>query len=152
MLKAASRAIRARNQATRKLARVREENKRMRIKEAMGIRTQIQRIARTDQKQSRREAKEDRMLGPLAPRRAMTSAEADEMGAVAGERARALPIRKEQRVKYWNIVAGDRVVVLTGADRHRIGVVKSVDKATATLTVQGINMVGLGFSLAWGEG
>ncbi|PUU82285.1 hypothetical protein B9Z19DRAFT_1018127 [Tuber borchii] len=140
MLKATSRAIRARNQAMRKLARTREHNKRMRIKEAMGIRTQIQRIARTDQKQSRREAKEDRMLGPLAPRRAMTSAEADEMSAVASERARALPIRKEERVKYWNIVAGDRVVVLAGADRHRIGVVKSVDKATATLMVQGINM------------
>ncbi|RPA89881.1 hypothetical protein L873DRAFT_1822055 [Choiromyces venosus 120613-1] len=140
MIKATSRAIRARNQAMRKLARQREHNKRMRIKEALGIRSQIQQIARTDQSQSRLETKQDRQLGPLAPRRAISSTEADENAVVARERARPLPVRKEERIKYWGIVPGDRVVVLRGVDRHKIGVVKSVDRPTASLVVQGANM------------
>lgn len=133
--------MKAKYYAERKLMRLREHNRRMRVKEGRMARAQLERLAREEMKKSRREEKEDLMFGPLAPRRALSQDEFDLLDTVAGERARGLPVRASLRVRYWNIVAGDRVVVLAGPDRHKIGVVKAIDKPTNTLTVQGLNMV-----------
>jgi len=46
-------------------------------------------------------------------------------------------------LKYWNIVPKDRVVVLKGSDKHKIGVVKKIFKENNTVLVEGLNMVNI---------
>lgn len=90
---------------------------------------------------SRQETKEDRMLGPLAPRRTFSKSDAEEYGVVSDERIAGGYVPKDQRIKYWNIAVGDRVVILVGQDRHKIGVVKSLDKPRNAVLVENMNMV-----------
>jgi len=67
--------------------------------------------------------------------------ELEQFGAF--DQLRIIPpaVPEQHRIKYWNIVEKDRVVVLKGPDRHKIGVVKSLDKENNTVLVEGMNMV-----------
>lgn len=80
-------------------------------------------------------------LGPLAPRRAVGKTEIEDMGSLDQMRIIHPTLPWEHRIRCWNIVEKDRVVVLTGPDRHKIGAIKSVDKSNNTLTVEGLNIV-----------
>lgn len=42
---------------------------------------------------------------------------------------------------YMNVVVGDRVVLLEGRDKGKIGKVRSTDKMRAECTVEGMNVV-----------
>ncbi|KAK6499615.1 hypothetical protein TWF481_009980 [Arthrobotrys musiformis] len=86
----------------------------------------------------RSEIVEDVKMGPLAPIR----------GRDAKDRvARDLPTADAMRLpevdeprRFFNIAAGDRVVILSGKDRNKVGVVKEVDPDTDSVKVQGLNV------------
>lgn len=141
MLKVVSRAARAKNQAHKVLTRFNKKKESLRLKDDMRQEKNRLRALAAEAQASRKETKEDRMLGPLAPRRALTMEEVEGYGAVAQERIATEYVPKDKRIRYWNIVINDRVVVLKGQDRHKIGVVKAVDKKRNEVVVGGMNKV-----------
>ncbi len=95
----------------------------------------------TTLKNARLARREDWQLGPLAPKRDV-GAQADTYGTLDTRILRAPELPTEKRTKHWAIVAGDRVVIMEGKDKGKIGVVQSISKETNHLTVEGLNKVG----------
>src|SRR5207248_4575204 len=93
-----------------------------------------------DTRRIRRELYEDVKLGPLAPTRGVD--EKDRIARDAADFRYVQPPRAKNRIKNWNIVQGDRVVILAGKNRNRVGIVKELHKEQNALTVAGLNMVG----------
>ncbi|KAI5849441.1 hypothetical protein DFP73DRAFT_540602 [Morchella snyderi] len=141
MLKVVNRSLRAKNQAARVLTRWNERKEKAAMKDGIRQENHRKQVIANQIKASRMAEKEDRLLGPIAPRRAITQADAQEHGTVPIEKLQPQFVPAEERIRYWNIVPGDRVVLLKGHDRHKIGVVKSLDKKHNVLTVKGVNMV-----------
>lgn len=102
---------------------------------------EFQKLVANDRRASRAEEKEDHRLGPLKPRRAVGKQELESFGSF--DRMRLVPpkVPEKHRIRFWNIVQKDRVVILTGRDRHKIGTVKRIDKENNSLIVEGLNMV-----------
>ncbi|KAG0743390.1 hypothetical protein G6F62_004784 [Rhizopus arrhizus] len=50
-------------------------------------------------------------------------------------------VKPKDRITQWNIVTGDKVAVIAGKDKDTIGEVKSVDRKTNTLIVEGKKLV-----------
>ncbi|KAH0536084.1 hypothetical protein FGG08_007011 [Glutinoglossum americanum] len=98
------------------------------------------RLVYKDIKQARITRREDWELGPLAPLRNVGSAK-ETYGAMEVKRIRPTEVLQDERIKFWNIVEDDRVVVLEGRDKGKIGAVKSLEKKSNTVTVEGLNMV-----------
>ena len=44
-------------------------------------------------------------------------------------------------MRFWPIMVGDRVVVMEGREKGKIGMVKGTDKEREELTVEGLNKV-----------
>lgn len=108
--------------------------------------------------------RDDWRLGPLRPNRAPT-ADPEKYGAMAGERMQKpeVPIRSTKNrnafrdrkglapeyplivddKRYFPLVKGDRVAILSGIDKGKIGVVEDVIARTHELTIKGLNMVRL---------
>lgn len=141
MLKVVNRTFRAKNQAAKVLKRWNEQKEKFAFKDGIRQENHRKQVLAKQIKASRMAEKEDRLLGPLAPRRAVTKKDAQEYGTVPIERLQPQFVPVEQRIRYWNIAPGDRVVVLKGHDRHKIGVVKSLEKRSNVLTIRGVNMV-----------
>ena len=106
------------------------DRSRKQIMEAMEERIRQERINR----------KEDWERGPLAPRRDV------------GDRAKTygsihmydmtLPDREpEKRPEWYHITEGDRVVIMRGRDRGRIGRVSELNKAKVMVRVKNLNMI-----------
>lgn len=91
-------------------------------------------------KDARIARREDWKLGPLAPRRDV-GAQRDTYGTTDTRLLRGPELPKSEQTKYWPIVAGDRVVLVEGRDKGKIGTVRSIDKARNELTVEGLNKV-----------
>ncbi|KAJ2488661.1 hypothetical protein IWW37_004640 [Coemansia sp. RSA 2050] len=53
-------------------------------------------------------------------------------------RDKSLP--KELRLKKWNIIKGDKVMIMTGKDRGESGIVSEVSRKTNRLYVRGLNL------------
>jgi large subunit ribosomal protein L24 len=107
-------------------------------------------------------AKEDWKLGNLRPNRAIGD-EVDKYGALTGEQIQKpeIPVhtqrnRNEARLKrglepiyplvvddmkYFHVVTGDRVVVVNGREKGKMGVVRDVIERTHEVIVAGVNMV-----------
>lgn len=105
---------------------------------------------------------EDWDLGPLRPNRAV-GAGADKYGAITQEQVQkpSIPIHTQRNrnmvrekkgleleyplvvddQKYFPIVADDRVVVIRGREKGKIGVVQSIVKQTHEVLIKGVNMV-----------
>ncbi|KAI9815089.1 MAG: hypothetical protein M1827_002932 [Pycnora praestabilis] len=85
--------------------------------------------------------REDWELGPLAPRRDVGDKK-ETYGTVDPRRLQSVDKpRSERTTKVWSIVPGDRVVLVEGRDKGKIGVVESINKKTDELNVKGLNMV-----------
>lgn len=141
MDKLLSRAVRARNQAARRLKKKEEKQATHFLNSIRKENIAFQNMVAADRKASRAEEKEDHRLGPLAPRRAVGKDELERYGAFDQNRIIPPAVPEQFRIKYWNIREKERVVILTGPDRHKIGAVKSIDKKNNTLIVEGMNMV-----------
>lgn len=141
MYKVTSRSYRAKTQAKKILIRFNKKKESLALKDDMRNEKMRLRALSNEVRVSRQELKEERMLGPLAPRRALSKLEIEEYGVVSDERLAGDYVPKDQRVKYWNIAVGDRVVILKGQDRHKIGVVKTLDKPRNGILVESMNMV-----------
>jgi large subunit ribosomal protein L24 len=109
-------------------------------------------------------AREDWKLGPLRPNRAVGGA-AEKYGALTGEQITKpeIPVhtqrnRNEARAKrnleltyplvvddekYFHIAKDDRVVVIRGREKGKIGLVSSIIERTHEVIVAGVNMVSL---------
>jgi large subunit ribosomal protein L24 len=99
-------------------------------------------------KQVRKDRREDWELGPLAPRRDVGDKK-DTYGTVSSQRLQG-PILEHKDVdealepfggRYLNIVKGDRVVLLEGRDKGKIGKITNVNTKRVECTVEGLNMV-----------
>lgn len=73
----------------------------------------------------------------------------DTYGTILGQRLRSQPIEREKLEeilkpvggRYLNIVVGDRVVLLEGRDKGKIGKITKVEAKHGEVTVGGLNMV-----------
>ena len=99
-----------------------------------------------DIKASRIARKEDWELGPLAPKRDVGT-DKDTYGTIHTNRMRGPELTSEMRNrinpdwKHMNIVVNDRVVILEGRDKGKIGKVIEVEAKRQEVTVEGLNMV-----------
>ncbi|MCJ1368133.1 hypothetical protein MMC16_007274 [Acarospora aff. strigata] len=98
------------------------------------------RSAITNLKQARIARREDWQLGPLAPRRDV-GAQKDTYGTADTRTLRGKEVPKQERMRFWPIMVGDRVVVMEGREKGKIGMVKGTDKEREELTVEGLNKV-----------
>lgn len=135
------RAAQAHSHAARRLKRVREAKEKQALNRTRKEHVGFQKLIADDRRAARAEEKEDYRLGPLKPRRAVGKRELETFGAF--DRMRVIPplVPEKHRINFWNIVKDDRVVILTGPDRHKIGIVKRIDKDNNTLVVERLNMV-----------
>lgn len=146
------RTLLAERQAARRLVKRRTKNHH----EEMKTRREHERFAQKqvtgDIKNARSARREDYDLGPLAPRRDV-GLKKETYGTIQTNRLNGPKLTMEERLavnpsggRFANIVAGDRVVVLEGKDKGRIGKVQSFDREKQQITVEGMNMVCLSLS------
>ncbi|RVD89251.1 mitochondrial 54S ribosomal protein uL24m [Arthrobotrys flagrans] len=86
----------------------------------------------------RSELVEDVKMGPLAPVRGKDAKDRIARDLPSADAMR-LPEVVEPR-KFFNVAVGDRVVILNGKDRNKVGLVKEVDPDTDSVKVQGLNV------------
>lgn len=105
------------------------------------------RDASKDIKTARAVRREDWELGPLAPKRD-AGEQKDTYGTLSALRMQGRQLSMEERLelnptggRYPTIVAQDRVVLLEGRDKGKIGKIVSVDRKRQECTVEGLNMV-----------
>lgn len=73
----------------------------------------------------------------------------DTYGTINSQRARGVELAGQERSqrrnavggRYINIVKGDRVVLLEGRDKGKIGKISQMDVPRGECTVEGLNMV-----------
>lgn len=90
-------------------------------------------------KTTRKNRKEDYDLGPLAPRRDIGK-DAETYGTVDSIRFQRVTVPKWKR-RWCGFEVGDRVVLLKGRDKGKIGVVDEKDEESETVRVKDLNMV-----------
>lgn len=148
MQKVLRRTLLAEKQAARRSARTKEQDYKI-WRKTNREQTQFQNKERTNLiKAARLNRREDYELGPLAPRRDVGT-KRDKFGTVSTQMLRGPILEKGQREKAkefiggntMNIVKGDRVVLLEGKDKGKIGMITEVDVLRAEFTVEGLNMI-----------
>ncbi|RDL38054.1 Uncharacterized protein BP5553_05487 [Venustampulla echinocandica] len=148
MQKVFRRTVLAERQAARRGARRREKNNRD-FRKAQRDQTFFQNRERgAILKQAAINRKEDWELGALAPKRDVGEWK-EKYGTVNPHTLRGPMLFGEERYKkleifggkYLNITAGDRVVLLEGRDKGKIGTIKEIDARRAECTIEGLNLV-----------
>lgn len=137
----------AERQAARRLAR-RKDKYNFQMRQNQRQQDQwVKRDISKDIKNARRVRREDYELGPLAPKRDVGSLK-DTYGTIHTNRLHGPILQPEERLKvnpsggkYGNIVDDDRVVLLEGNDKGKIGKVMRVDRQRQEVTVEGLNLV-----------
>lgn len=124
---------------SRKAARITNAKNRLALQDTIAEHTRYQKLISSDRRTTRANERLDKRLGPLAPRRAVGKYELETVGSFDQTRVVPPALPKDLQRRFWNIVENDRVLVLRGVDRHRIGVVKQVDKENDTCIVDGMN-------------
>ncbi|OBT53651.1 hypothetical protein VE04_06102 [Pseudogymnoascus sp. 24MN13] len=141
------RTLLAERQAARRLVKRRTKNHHEEMKTPREHERFAQKQVTGDIKNARSARREDYDLGPLAPRRDV-GLKKETYGTIQTNRLNGPKLTMEERLavnpsggRFANIVAGDRVVVLEGKDKGRIGKVQSFDREKQQITVEGMNMV-----------
>lgn len=130
----------ARNQSQRKAIRAAKDAEREEFKDALRQRFAFNRIEIDNIRAERQRRREDWMRGPLAPKRD-AGLEGKTFGALSPQAMNPPVIPKHLRRKYINIAAGDRVCIMKGKDKGKIGEVIRVDPNNETVLVKDLNMV-----------
>lgn len=135
--------------AKRKATRDRLHFNKERKDEEYGLRNQGNIVAR-DIGRAKQAIKDDWNLGPLAPN-SHTGEAANQYGAISEVRYKnPTSLRNEQKAarcawlggyKNLNLVPGDRVVLLQGPDKGKIGRVQNINEDDASVVVEGLNKV-----------
>lgn len=148
MQKVIRRTVFAERQAARRLAKRKE----IATREWAKSNRELLNYTRKDETSQIKAAKlartEDWELGPLAPRRDVGNSK-ETYGTIDSNRTRGAELHYREREevlksvggRYLNIVQGDRVVLLEGRDKGKIGKIISTDPARGTCKVEGLNMV-----------
>jgi large subunit ribosomal protein L24 len=142
------RSVLAEKQAARRLAKRKDKTTREWAKTNREQSRHIGREATGQIKQARLNRREDWELGPIAPRRDVGDSK-DTYGTVHTQRMRGTLLHDKDRMealktvggRYLNIVKNDRVVLLEGKDKGKIGKIIAVDAGRAECTVEGLNLV-----------
>jgi large subunit ribosomal protein L24 len=154
MQKVVRRTILAEKQAARRLAKRKDKNMRDWAKSTREQVNLTRRQQTDDIKKARANRREDYELGPLAPKRDVGDMK-EVYGTLQGNRVKGQPIdpRKIAEVlkdvgynNMWRtvvFVVGDRVVLLEGKDKGKIGIINNIDVPRGECTVEGLNMVRL---------
>jgi large subunit ribosomal protein L24 len=79
-------------------------------------------------------------MGPLAPRRDIGD-KADTYGTMPIQLMQGMTVPEKQRMKYWNFAEADRVVVIRGREKGKIGKIWDIDTEREEVTLQYLNMV-----------
>ncbi|KAK6358874.1 hypothetical protein TWF696_000054 [Orbilia brochopaga] len=137
MQKVLRRTALAKAAAARRYAREAERRVRQKRSEKADYERQMQ-AHRKYMEKIRAELEEDIKLGPLAPIRGVNAKDRIARDLPPADALR-LPIVAQVR-RFFNIAVGDRVVLLAGKDRNKVGVVKDVDYRTDSVKVEGLNV------------
>ncbi|KAI9054195.1 hypothetical protein LZ554_001366 [Drepanopeziza brunnea f. sp. 'monogermtubi'] len=140
--------IMAEKQAARRLAKKKDKFKR----DAWRTNREQNQVHRKDEintlKAARFTRREDYELGPLAPRRDVGDKK-DSYGTVDMQRMQGRTLYGKEKwdiLNFWggkrlNLAKQDRVVLLEGRDKGKIGKVTEIDMIRAECTVEGLNMM-----------
>ncbi|KAK2842921.1 hypothetical protein FQN49_005984 [Arthroderma sp. PD_2] len=94
--------------------------------------------------EERKNRREDWLKGPLAPRRNV--GERDILyGTISTNRLRLPKVPEAKRLKYVTFAPGDRVCMVRGRDKGKIGKILQVDEDSQSVTVEGVNMYDVEF-------
>lgn len=148
MQKVIRRSILAEKQAARRLSKRKDRTTREWAKSNREQDRHLKREATGQIKQARLNRREDWELGPLAPRRDVGDSK-DTFGTIHTQRMRGTLLHYKDKAealktvggRYLNIVKNDRVVLLEGRDKGKIGKITSIDPARAECTVEGLNLI-----------
>jgi large subunit ribosomal protein L24 len=138
----------AEKQAARRLAKRKDKEGRTWRKTNREQTNFYKKESSTALKTARLNRREDWELGPLAPKRDVGDKK-DTYGTVSTQMMRGPILEQHNRKKareaiggeFMNIVKGDRVVLLEGRDKGKIGTISNVDTDRCEFTVEGLNMV-----------
>jgi large subunit ribosomal protein L24 len=136
----------ARNQALKRQRRASEKefkDEERKIRQEKVLRARFERDSIKAERKNRRE---DWMLGPLAPNR-LAGNDAGGYGMLGFESIRQPLVPKQERVKWFNFAVDDRIVVVNGREKGKIGKITTIDKERQTVEVAGINMVSISLSV-----
>ncbi|GIK06861.1 hypothetical protein Aspvir_002513 [Aspergillus viridinutans] len=134
----------ARNQAQRKAIRAAKAAEREEFKDALRQRFAFNRIELDNIRAERIRRREDWLRGPLAPKRD-AGLDGKTFGSLSPQAMNPPTIPKHLRRKYINIAAGDRVCIMKGRDKGKIGEVIKVDPNNETVMVKDLNMADVHF-------
>ncbi|PGH04085.1 hypothetical protein AJ79_07185 [Helicocarpus griseus UAMH5409] len=140
MDKVVRRAALAANQAKRKARIQAARDRRDEIRKYFQERQRYERLLRDRVHAERKTRREDWLKGPLAPKR--DAAELDGVyGTLPPQLMNGVELPREDRTGFVNFAVGDRVVVVKGRERGKIGIVGSVDVKTRMVTVNEMNAI-----------
>ncbi len=153
MQKVIRRSILAETQAARRKLRKKEKYDQQERKTAREHERLVASNAVADIKSARTARREDWELGSLAPKRDVGSKK-ESYGTIDTMRMQGRELSMDERMKvnpiagrYANIVPGDRVVLLDGPDKGKIGKMVALDRRRQECTVEGLNMVRIQYSV-----
>ncbi|KAK5127525.1 hypothetical protein LTR85_006864 [Meristemomyces frigidus] len=140
MQKIAQRTERATRNAAGKLAKARQHQKNAESWERYQGLVRTQRAAAQNVRDARKNRREDWEAGALAPRRD-AGEQRETYGATSMYNLHAPELEPRKQPKWMHISEGDRVVVMRGREKGKIGVVDDVSKERGTVRIKGINVV-----------
>ncbi|EGD91357.1 hypothetical protein H112_01161 [Trichophyton rubrum D6] len=144
MEKVLRRAALASNQAKRKAKAVLEKDRRNKLQGDLKEKFAYNRSLLDEAIEERKNRREDWLKGPLAPRR--NFGDRDVLyGTVTTNRLRMPKVPEAKRVKYVTFAPGDRVCMVRGRDKGKIGKILQVDEESQSVTVEGVNMFDVEF-------
>ncbi|KAG9229093.1 putative 54S ribosomal protein L40, mitochondrial [Amylocarpus encephaloides] len=140
----------AERQAARKAAKRHGKNVKIFLKSNNEQKVYAGRYQATLLKRERLNRREDWDLGPIKPRRDVGDAKG-KYGATDGAYMKGLPVLRSDKdailepfggsVKHLPLRRGDRVVLLSGHDKGKIGMIKTIDLTRLQVTIDGLNRV-----------
>jgi large subunit ribosomal protein L24 len=130
----------ARNQAARRVKIQQKQEVREEVKNFLREQSQREKNKHQLARDSRLRRRDDWLRGAIAPK--VDSGLQAETYGTAPPFGMALPkIPKHLRRKYVNFAKGDRVAILRGQDKGKIGVIESVDLERESVTLKDHNIV-----------
>ncbi|EOD50098.1 putative kow motif domain protein [Neofusicoccum parvum UCRNP2] len=139
MQKVIQRTAMAKRQATRKAKKATEMEKAFDKRQIRKELQQIKALANRTIVDARKHRREDWLLGPLAPRRDVGEWR-EKWGTIDARRTQLPAVDPDKKLELPPFAEGDRVVLLRGRDKGRIGEIREFDEDSQTVRVKGLNL------------